>query len=145
MTFWRDDYATGNAMVDEDHKQVFSLVENVLSSSLIKNKEKNEATINFLMEYTTGHFAREEALMAESDYPETETHKKEHSDFLAVAIQLKEDFDNGGFALGDLEDHPDTRHLNKFVKDVVVKWLVNHVMGSDKNLARHYRSWSTGK
>ncbi|MCL2577132.1 MAG: hemerythrin family protein [Defluviitaleaceae bacterium] len=139
MSLWNDEFLTGNELVDNDHKQIFSLVEDVLESSIKGSKEKNETAINFLAEYVVSHFAREEKLMEESDYPNAVSHKKEHMDFMAVAVKLKEDFDNGGYAFGELEMHPDTIHLSKVINDTVVSWLLNHVMDSDKDLAAHYR------
>ncbi|MCL2203574.1 MAG: bacteriohemerythrin [Defluviitaleaceae bacterium] len=142
VRLWKPDYETGNEAVDNDHREIFNLVENMLVSSRVKNKEKNETAIIFLSEYVVNHFAREEALMEESQYPDIEKHKKEHKDFLGVAVQWKEDFDNGGYALGELEDHPETQHLSKFIHEVLINWLTNHVMGSDMAMAEHYREWS---
>ncbi|MCL1862721.1 MAG: bacteriohemerythrin [Defluviitaleaceae bacterium] len=145
MVLWKDEYATGHDVVDSDHKRIFALVADVLEASTKGSKEKNEVTINFLAEYVVEHFAREEALMAESSYPRTAEHSKEHKDFMAVAVKLKEDFDDGGYAFGELEMHPDTMHLSKVINDVVVGWLLIHVMGSDKDLASHYRIWADSK
>jgi hemerythrin len=83
--------------------------------------------------------------MKEADYTNTASHTKEHKDFLAVAVQLKEDFDDGGYAFGELDMHPETQHLSKVISEVVVGWLTNHVMGSDKDLAIHYQKWSDAK
>jgi hemerythrin-like metal-binding protein len=145
MSLWKEEYATGNELVDNDHKQIFYLVDSVLKSSRIRDKDKNEAAINFLADYTVKHFAREEELMEESDFPDAKAHIQEHREFHAVAVQLKSDFDNGGYALGELEIHPDTQHLSVFVHDVVIAWLCKHVMGSDKALADHYRRWTDAK
>jgi len=141
MSLWNDEFATGHELVDNDHKQIFSIVEDVLESSVKGSKEKNETAINFLAEYVVSHFAREEKLMDESDYPNTLAHTKEHKDFMEVALKLKDDFDDGGYAIGELEMHPDTIHLSKVINDTVIGWLLNHVMGSDKDLAKHYREW----
>ncbi|MCL2225434.1 MAG: hemerythrin family protein [Defluviitaleaceae bacterium] len=145
MSLWDEKFATGNETVDNDHKEIFSLVEEVLRSSAIDNKEKNETAINFLATYAVGHFEREENLMAESDYPNTAAHTKEHRDFMAVAMKLKADFDNGGYALGELDLHPETLHLSKVIYGTVINWLTEHVMGSDRNLAEHYKKWKDGE
>ncbi|MCL2224284.1 MAG: bacteriohemerythrin [Defluviitaleaceae bacterium] len=145
MGLWSAKFATGNTVVDNDHMEIFKLVEDVMESSIKDGKEKNETAINFLAQYVVGHFKREENLMAESDYPNTAAHTKEHNDFMEVAKQLKEDFDDGGYAFGELEMHPDTMHLSKVINDTVVGWLTTHVMGSDKDLADHYRKWKYGR
>lgn len=145
MSLWKDDYATGHALVDKDHKEIFNLVADVLESSMKGSKEKNETAINFLAQYVVEHFGREEELMKESDYPNTDAHTKEHREFMEVAVKLKEDFDDGGYAFGELEMHPDTMHLSKVINDIVVGWLLIHVMGSDKEMASFYRTWADSK
>jgi len=136
MSLWNSSYETGNAMVDKDHREIFSLVEGVLSSSFKSRKEKVQEAIDFLANYVVEHFAREERLMDESV-----AHKKEHSDFLTVAVALKERFNNDGYILGEnTEDN--SLHLSMEINKTVIGWLTKHVMGSDRKLATHYRVWS---
>ena len=139
MALWNDSFATGNQMVDDDHKSIFMLVENVLSSSYVDRADKIETAINFLTEYVVRHFANEEKLMDESNYPGSSRHKQEHADFLAVAGELKKKFDSGGFMLGE---HSNDLHLSVEINKTVVGWLTKHVMESDLSLAEHYRTWS---
>jgi len=140
MALWNSVYETGNEKVDNDHKEIFGLVEQVLATSFKSRKEKVQTAIEFLSSYVVRHFATEEELMDESDYPHTETHKKEHSDFLVVATKLHEKFVNDGFSLG--EDDADALHLSQEINKTVIGWLTKHVMGSDRALADHYRQWS---
>jgi hemerythrin len=141
MSLWNGSYETGNELVDTDHKEIFGLVEQVLSSSYISRKEKVQAAIEFLANYVVKHFANEERLMDESAYPGSEAHKKEHRDFLGVATDLKERFDNDGYALGQDTSEGTVLHLSMEINKTVVSWLTKHVMGSDKALAAHYRKW----
>ncbi|MCL2216381.1 MAG: hemerythrin family protein [Defluviitaleaceae bacterium] len=139
MPLWDIAFETGNELVDTDHKEIFELVEQLLTSSVTSPKEKVKTAIEFLANYVVRHFANEERLMDESDYPRSVLHKKEHSDFLVVATGLHEKFTNDGYTLGESEN--DDLHLSKDIKKTVVGWLTNHVMGSDRDLADHYRQW----
>ncbi|MCL1882166.1 MAG: bacteriohemerythrin [Defluviitaleaceae bacterium] len=140
MALWNSSFETGNELVDNDHKEIFSLVEHVLTSSHLEKKDKVGIAINFLSDYVVYHFENEERLMKESDYPETEAHKKEHADFLAVAIELKDKFENNAYYLGANNDN-NSLHLSMEINKTVVTWLTKHVMGSDKKLADHYKKW----
>jgi len=145
MTLWNDSFATGNETVDNDHKEIFKLVEDVLSSSFKSRKEKVKTAIEFLSDYVVRHFANEERLMDESDFPMSDAHKKEHKDFLEVATELHAEFTNDGYTLGENTDEADTLHLSMVINKTVVGWLTRHVMGSDRALAEHYKVWVAGQ
>jgi len=145
MSLWNSAFETGNELVDNDHKEIFSLVETVLASSLKSRKEKVQASIEFLANYVVRHFGNEERLMDESGYPRSAIHKKEHSDFLVVATQLQEKFKNDGYSLGEITDETadasKALHLSLEINKTVMGWLSKHVMGSDRDLANHYKKW----
>ena len=141
MALWNNSYETGNEIVDNDHKEIFALVEKVLSSSFTSRREKVATAVDFLANYTVSHFQNEEKLMDESDYPLTAEHKKQHADFLEVAMSLKQQFSDEGFSIGELTDDTDILHFSLEINKTVVGWLTEHVIGSDRNLANHYRLW----
>jgi len=147
MTLWNSTYETGNATVDNDHKEIFALVEQVLQTSFKSRKEKIKTAIDFLANYTVRHFGNEERLMDESAFPHAEMHKKQHADFLTVVTKLVEKFEGNGYALGATEDVSDSTvlHLSLEINKVVVGWLTNHIMSSDRALADHYRLWADKK
>ena len=141
MGLWNDSYATGNELVDDDHKSIFMLVESVLLSAYMDRKEKIETAIEFLASYVVRHFANEERLMEASGYPDIDAHKKEHADFLEAATQLQETFATDGFIFGEKNDTHDL-HISMIINKTVVGWLEKHVMGSDQLMAQHYREWN---
>jgi hemerythrin len=67
--------------------------------------------------------------MIESNYPATDIHKKQHSDFLGEVRKLQE----------SLDSITDYTEINVLVNKAVVRWLTQHVLGSDMELAEHYR------
>ena len=128
---WSVKYETGNDLVDNDHKEIFKLVKNVLNETFTNRKEKVDTAISFLVEYTLRHFNNEERLMAESDYPKAAEHKLQHSQFADSVVALHEKIRTEG----------DTMDMSIAINKTIVDWLVEHVMGSDMMLAAHYKKW----
>ena len=132
---WNQSYETGNVQVDEEHKQIFALVKKVIDAAFDDRDEKIETAMDFLADYTVKHFANEESLMLESEYPETDAHKTQHQNFVKEFLALKERIAN----------ETDTLKSSLDINRVIVNWLSAHVLGSDRLLADHYRKWSANK
>ena len=128
---WSAKYETGNTQVDEEHKEIFRLVQKVMDVTTDNPQDAND-TMAFLAGYTVDHFKHEERLMEESSYPAISIHKKQHSDFVEQVVAMIERVKNETDGEKNLTD----------IKKVVVNWLTDHVLGSDKVMADHYRKWS---
>ena len=132
---WTKSYETGNLTVDSQHKEIFRLVQQVIDLEFSTRKEKIHTAIDFLTSYTVRHFASEEKLMEESNYPKTAEHKKQHSDFAREVLAFKDKVVAEG----------DTLNISLQVNEIIVDWLTEHVLGSDRELADHYRIWSASR
>ena len=133
---WSSDYETGNANVDEQHKELFSLVQQVLDADAFTNTKENiETVIGFLSNYAVRHFATEEALMIESDYPEYGCHKALHDDFVKNVVAF----------VNRLKTEGDTVSVNETMNNFVIVWLKEHIMGSDKAMADYYKQWEASQ
>ena len=130
---WSKDYELGHQVIDAEHKEIFALVQNVFDIKTGTRKEKVDEIVSFLINYTVQHFRNEENLMAQSAYPQTELHKKQHSDFAQAATDLHK----------RIMDEGDTISISVEVNKTVVDWLITHVLGSDKLLADHYKQWKS--
>ena len=130
---WNPSYETGNITVDNEHKEIFALVQKVLDVGFTNRKEKIDTAINFLADYTVKHFSHEENLMNQSQYPGSAQHKEEHKAFVQSVVALKERIMREG----------DSMQLGVEINETVVNWLITHVLGSDKDLADHYKKWQT--
>jgi len=130
---WNDSLATGNETVDNQHKEIFKLVQDVLDSDAFENKkEKVEAALNFLAKYAVMHFGDEEKLMNESSYPEYAQHKAQHDGFVreVTAFVLKYGQEGENVDVSDV------------IRNFVYTWLIEHVTGSDKKMAEYYKDWT---
>ena len=130
---WNEKYETGNTQVDNEHKEIFKLAQNVIEASFDSEEVQIEVALGFLASYTITHFKNEERLMMESDYPDMAVHKKQHDDFIIEVTALIE----------RVKKESDTSKNNSDAKKVIVNWLTDHVLGSDKVMADHYRKWSS--
>jgi hemerythrin len=76
--------------------------------------------ISGLIDYTVSHFRTEEKYFDRYGYPETDRHKKEHSDFVDKVSEFKNGFDQGKLSV--------SVEVMRFLS----QWLQNHIKGTDK-------------
>ena len=133
---WNESLETGNLVVDNEHKELFKLVKQMLDAGMsgeltsAKRTEKVESAINFLGDYAKRHFAHEERLMDESSYPGKSVHKAQHEGFMPVFAGLKEKLLSEGSSLNVAID----------VNRALVNWLTKHIMSTDKEFADYYKA-----
>lgn len=125
---WNPSLNTGVRAIDEQHKRLVSLVNN-LGSAIERGEgsEFMEVVCHELDEYARFHFRDEEKLMEAVEYPLIQNQKKAHAEFrerLSVMIQ-----DAHG------QDLITPREF--FV--MLGEWLVQHIVFMDKPLAEYIR------
>ena len=128
---WNSSYEIGNKEVDNEHKEIFGMVDRLLADDFTGRPDKIKTTVEFLANYVIRHFSHEERLMDESDYPDKDVHKKQHKDFAETIDELMKRIDN----------NLDSIDLSLEVNRIIVSWLADHVMGSDKLMVDYYRAW----
>lgn len=79
-----------------------------------------------LRDYALEHFATEETLMGEADYPELEPHSDEHNKFILDIGQMEAELMNGS-AIPVVKVH-------QFVHD----WFEDHIREHDKRFGEFY-------
>lgn len=139
MIHWTDDLKVGIQEVDEQHKVLVSLL-NELHNAILEHHGKQACRdiLNRLAEYTRTHFLLEESLMRVSHYGGFEIHKKQHEDLIAQVQALQEKLDSGTASI--------TFELLHFLK----QWLTHHINESDKRFGaffaksnlKGYSEWS---
>ncbi len=118
---WRDSYSVGVPLIDNDHKLLVSLI-NQLDDAINGGQGRDVvgSVLNVLEEYTRGHFGREELLMRKAGYADLPPHKREHEKLTAQVHEIV-----ARYAGGD-DSHIDD-HLLQFLKS----WLTGHILGVD--------------
>jgi len=109
---WRDGFKIGVDQVDQEHRQLFTLVRAL-------NLESVDHTVDELLNYVVTHFSNEQALMEKNGYPAFEQHLKLHEEFAAQVADF----------LGSDQAWTEERvqELRKFLN----KWLIGHIMTHD--------------
>lgn len=124
VAIWNDSFATGNIVVDEQHKQLFLMV-NKLNDAILagQGKEQTLKVLDSLARYIIVHFQDEEKLMLDRKYPEYTKHKSIHDNLTQQATQIISKYKNGEITL--------TLQLSQFLGD----WIKIHIMQEDQKMA----------
>ncbi len=127
---WKDEYKVGIEKIDEQHRQLFDKIEQLLeiakSGDKGSNQKKCMEIIDFLVDYTVFHFNTEEALQRERKYVSYAQHIKIHTDFKNTVQAYKE--------LLAKDFSPKT--LKSFI-GTMLAWLVNHVCVCDRKILKN--------
>ena len=124
MFEWKDEYSVRILSIDSQHQNLFA-VANELHAAMTAGQAKAVLAriLDRLVRYTATHFAHEERLMRQFNYPALPAHKAEHDALTNQVLQFQTDFRAGRVTM--------TIQLLKFLKD----WLEKHIMQSDQKYA----------
>jgi hemerythrin-like metal-binding protein len=81
-----------------------------------------------LVDYTSEHFADEEKLMLDTQYPDVPNHFKIHRGFIERLTALQAEFAEGKST------------VSMSLMDFLKKWLIHHIGVEDQKVAAHVRS-----
>ncbi|MDR1194965.1 MAG: bacteriohemerythrin [Endomicrobium sp.] len=125
---WNSDLETGNEIIDNQHKGLFAALNKLVEAQHQgKGVQELGTTMEFLTVYVLQHFADEEKLQEEYNYPDKFNHKSYHNDFKRTVGELVKKLEAEGYSDVLLE------HTIQIMAD----WLVNHIKGDDFRLAAH--------
>ena len=122
---WDDAYCTGNVIVDSQHRELFSLI-NEFSDAVANRRAHGQvgAILARLADYTREHFSEEERLMKGARYPDLEQHQACHRELTARTERFIQGFQSGELVL------PLT--LAQFL----YSWLTSHIRGEDRRMVQ---------
>lgn len=122
---WSDKYSLALPEIDAQHQELFAII-NELWTCVIDSgtQEKLAELLDRLDDYVHTHFAEEEQLLRDNDYPQVrlDEHMRQHQDFAA-----KIDWARGRI----LNDPTSALQLLTFLRE----WLAGHISGSDRKYA----------
>jgi len=122
---WSDDYSTGDAEIDKQHKQLFqylSELEEHMETGITEDYLRK--FLNHLGIYTRSHFCYEEILMRQKQNPIAKKNQEQHDKLLDAYKHYLNRFEVEGVS----DD------LIKKLHDFLVSWLVNHILKIDTTL-----------
>lgn len=119
-------FAVGFTTIDSQHDLLFSIAEELRQCIL---GDRNPAVVRDLLDrlstYVVLHFATEEMLMVQSQYPDLDAHRKEHDHTSAGLLDLEHQFQNGKDSAVD--------EIVAFIDD----WTNGHIAHADQKLATY--------
>ncbi len=128
MYRFTDDCLTGIREIDEEHRKLFSLINETIELS--KDSSAARVTVKNLLkelkEYAATHFAHEESYMEKTGDMELARQKKEHAQF-AEKIN--------GYAIENLTEE-ESRQAAEELLTYMAKWLYRHILGSDTMIGK---------
>ncbi|KAF7599676.1 MAG: hemerythrin [Candidatus Dactylopiibacterium carminicum] len=121
---WTPDLSVGNEQIDDDHRQLFALLDRLNKDmSTGQVNQETQSIVDALRNYTETHFSREEAFMREIDYAHYATHKAEHDRFVSEVCALQSRVARGA------------RTAQLDIDQMLAAWLREHVLVRDMALA----------
>lgn len=119
---WQADMSTGISLIDDDHKILIWLINQLQKATQYKMEESEiESVMQKLLNYTRYHFDREEFLMRNNHYPDYDNHKKLHEEMIASMTDCMEKYQS------------DPEHSIEEALAFLKNWLVNHIRGNDQD------------
>lgn len=125
MLQWQEIYATGTADIDDQHRKLFGVI-NELHDAIAQGKGEMylDKALKFLAHYAKVHFNFEEICMAKYQCPVALKNKEAHRDFLEKYKKYQERFEKEGYS----------EHLLYEIHKMCEDWLTHHVCAVDTHL-----------
>lgn len=124
-----DEYLTGIALIDKEHKELFRIVGEVyrvIVDEFIPDKyDEIVSLLEQLKDYTKFHFADEEEYMKGINYDGLEAQKRAHDAFVTRLEEMN-------LEQVDERQQETLEELMEFLTE----WLVNHILNSDKKIGK---------
>ena len=123
---WKAEYSVGVESLDLDHQKLITLLNQFNTAYDYDMGEAFEhESLRDLIAYTEYHFSREEKMMADSNYPDLDEHKKQHQLMIDKIRQIEKKYQQVG--------HDAFQEVSEFLSG----WLINHINGTDKQYTQH--------
>lgn len=120
---WADDLVIDHGPIDEDHRHLVDLVNELhTATSAGRGQEIVAKILAALIDYTADHLRREEHQMASVNFPKLERHRQGHAKFIENLHDLQNKYAAGSITVAS--------QLSTVLRD----WLSLHIRRSDKEL-----------
>jgi hemerythrin len=125
MRHWSDDYTIGIAGIDQHHRMLFKMAEDIQTAL---DEGQSEAVYGRLLQtlalYARYHFAFEERCMDQYHCPMAPRNRAAHAKFAALLAEFQQRYAARGFDLVDACT----------LMAIIDEWLTDHICGIDVHL-----------
>lgn len=133
---WVSSYDTGHKVIDEQHKELVNIINNLYAVMLDDTANKKNALLEAIkkcIDYTNFHFSEEEKIMDSTNYSKKDDHKSMHRQFVLQLIEHIKGFETW-------EPYSVYKFIH-YLKD----WLLEHIAYQDKIFISEIKKNYTGK
>jgi hemerythrin len=128
---WREGWALGIDLLDEQHRQMVVLLNLLFESD---NPVPVGERLDDLIAHLRRHFHTEEVFLRSIDYPDAEEHRREHAIQLAEFIDLRRSLGRSGIVELEMGD-----------REAIRQWFFDHVIAADARFGLYYRETLCGQ
>lgn len=129
MYEFKEEYVTGIAQVDDEHKRLFEIADETYRLSkeefLVDKYDQVRQILEELKDYALLHFEHEEAYMESINYKQMFIQKVQHDQFREKINDLD---------LDHLDENSD--EMIAEILEFLTGWLVNHILEHDKQIGQ---------
>jgi hemerythrin len=117
---WTNDFSVGVATIDEQHRRLIEMINRLVKESQATTQSETVSDLlTEMTKYAQEHFATEEDLMQQYNYPDLEEHVDQHRAFKKTTANLCR------ATMCDFETVPET--MLRYLCD----WLKKHILETD--------------
>jgi hemerythrin len=124
---WDAALETGIPVIDAQHKDIVRKLGILLRP---EDKDGLAEVFAFLSAHITLHFQTEQEMHEKTAYPFAERHRQAHVKFTATYTDIQKHYEETGYDVT----------LQNALYAIVMDWLLDHLMGEDKEFARYYKT-----
>jgi len=118
---WDDSYSVGIEEIDNQHKKIIKIINQVLEIIEEESLDDNLKTIiKELIDYSNYHFKFEEDYFEKFNYEDKDSHLEKHGEFRAQLMKISQEFQD------------DKMEAAYQIIDFLENWLIDHINGTDK-------------
>lgn len=120
MLEWHEDLSVGVNKIDDEHKELITLINDFYLSVDQKQQSDQLKALKQVASYALQHFTNEEALLKSHQYPGLKKHELIHKQLLQRLNELSHGL--------SINEHDIGNKIKYFLKN----WLTAHIKGIDK-------------
>ena len=126
---WNDDYSVGVQQLDEQHKKIISFINRLVNDTNLSvySESLNEA-LTEMLKYSIEHLRYEENLLKENDYPDFDSHKQFHEDYIKRSSE---------FSISAMDsDYRVPTEVISYLRD----WWEHHILEEDMKYKEFFKA-----
>jgi diguanylate cyclase (GGDEF)-like protein/hemerythrin-like metal-binding protein/PAS domain S-box-containing protein len=133
---WNKNFESGIAQIDEQHKEIVSLV-NQIAGYLVNHSDTDslDQIFSTLKEYAVHHFQSEEIIWEQYLSQDTclNDHKQAHTGFVSKVFELQEE-----------KSRKPTQKIIEDILSFLTHWLAHHILDSDMRMSKTILAMKSG-